>query len=171
MTFTHPRWGLEFHWWAVDPSGQVGLFDSAFGPVPTAANAHVQALDEATACAMTRHPEWFAAECGEDDCPTHCVVELARAPYLFTWDCEYDDRYSRYGVPTQPILVSELPATLAAVVGLVEVDFAFDQAARIDLGYPGGRECISASTATPWTCCQRQPDGPVPHAFGELAAP
>lgn len=95
---THPRWGLQFHWWAVDPFDRVGLFYSAFGPVPSAANAHVQALDEATAWAKTRHPEWFDAGCAEHDCPQHCVIELARAPYLFTWDEEHDDRYSRYGV-------------------------------------------------------------------------
>ncbi|MGW6096344.1 hypothetical protein ACWFRK_18670 [Streptomyces sp. NPDC055157] len=157
--FAHPRWGLQFHWWAVDPFGRVGLFYSAFGPVPSAANAHEQTLDEATAWAKTRHPEWFDAGCVEDDCPQHCVVELARAPYLFTWDEEHDDRYTRYGVPTHPLLVSELPAALAAAVRLVEVDFSFDQAARIDLGYPRGREVISASALTPWTSCQRHPDG------------
>ncbi|WP_418960523.1 hypothetical protein [Streptomyces tritici] len=157
--FAHPRWGLQFHWWAVDPCGRVGLFYSAFGPVPSAANAHARTLDEATAWARTRHPEWFYEGCVEDDCPQHCVVELARAPYLFTWDEEYDDRYTRYGVPTQPISLSELPAALAAAVRLVEVDFSFDRAARIDLAYPGGREVISASAITPWTSCQRSRTG------------
>ncbi|MFF5933187.1 hypothetical protein [Streptomyces sp. NPDC012508] len=167
---THPRWGLQFHWWAVDPFDRVGLFYSAFGPVPSAANAHVQILDEATAWAKTRHPEWFDAGCVEYDCPQHCVIELARAPYLFTWDEEHDDRYSRYGVPTQPLLLSELPTAVAAAVGLIEVDFTFDQAARIDLGYSTGREAISASALTPWTYCQRHPDGREPHTIGELGA-
>ncbi|MFJ3877086.1 hypothetical protein ACIPW5_06465 [Streptomyces sp. NPDC090077] len=159
---THPRWGLQFHWWAVDPSGRVGLFYSAFGPVPSAANAHAQAMDETTAWARARHPEWFDAGCAEHDCPQHCVIELARAPYLYTWDEEHDDRYSRYGVPTRPLVVSELPAAVAAGVGLVGVDFSFDQAARIDLEHPAGRETLSASALTPWTYCQRQGDGRGP---------
>ncbi|MGW0364407.1 hypothetical protein [Streptomyces sp. NPDC002990] len=157
-SFAHPRWGLQFHWWAVDPFSRVGLFYSAFGPVPSAANAHEQTLDEATAWAKTRHPEWFDAHCGEDDCPSYCVVELVRAPYLFTWDEEHDERYARCGVPTQPLLVSELPAAVAAAVRLVEVNFPFDQAAQINLAYPGGREVISASALASCTCCQRHPD-------------
>ncbi|MGX1274628.1 hypothetical protein [Streptomyces phaeoluteigriseus] len=168
--FGHPRWGLQFHWWAVDPLSRVGLFYSAFGPVPSAANAHAQVLDEATAWAKTRHPAWFDAQCGEEDCPTHCVVELARAPYLFTWAEEHDDRYYRCGVPTKPLLVSELPAAVAAAVRLVRVDFSFDQAERIDLGYPEGREVISASAATLCTCCQRHPDGQGPPTVGQLGA-
>ncbi|MFB7545831.1 hypothetical protein ACFC0N_38730 [Streptomyces zaomyceticus] len=157
--FTHPRWGLQFHWWAVDPSGRVGLFDTAFGPVPRAADAHVPTLDETAAWARKRHPEWFDGGCAEEDCPQHCVIQMARAPYLYAWDEEYDDRYTRYGVPTQPLLVSELPPAAAAAVRLVEVGFPFDRAARIDLGYPGGREVLSASELTPWTSCPRQPDG------------
>lgn len=170
MTFAHPRWGLQFHWWAVDPFGRVGSFYSAFGPVPSAANAHEQTMDEATVWAKTRHPEWFDAQCGEDDCPSYCVVELARAPYLFTWDEEHDCRYARYGVPTQPLLASELPAALAAAVRLIEVDFSFDQAPQVNLGYHGGREVISASALTPCTCCQRHPDGKEPPTVGELGA-
>ncbi|MEU6310734.1 hypothetical protein [Streptomyces sp. NPDC047014] len=149
-TFAHPRWGLEFHWWAVDPARRVGLFYSAFGPVPAAANAHVVVMDDATAQAKALHPEWFGTQhCSDDECPeTHCPVELNRGPYLFTWDEEYDDRYTRYGVPKAPVLASELPGRLAAAALLVEVDFLFEQAARIDLSYPGGREFLSGAATT-----------------------
>ncbi|WP_280697003.1 hypothetical protein [Kitasatospora sp. GP82] len=152
--FGHPCWGLQFFWWAVDPAGFVGLFQSAFGPVPSAANAHARAVDEATARARRRHPEWFDARCLDDACPeqrgeecpvTHCLVRLARGPYLFTWDEEHDDRYTRYGVPKRPVPVSELPGDLAAAARLVEVGFTFDRAVRIDLSYPGGQEVLSAT--------------------------
>ncbi|MGW2563273.1 hypothetical protein ACWCXB_29420 [Streptomyces sp. NPDC001514] len=142
----HPRWGLQFHWWAVDPSGHVGLFYSAFGPVPGAAHDQVLIMDKATSGARALHPEWFDPICHEDECPetTHCPVELQRGPYLFTWDEEHDDRYTRYGVPREPVLVSEMPGDLAAAALLVEVGFRFDGATRVDLSYPCGREVLSA---------------------------
>ncbi|WP_306324623.1 hypothetical protein [Streptomyces venezuelae] len=147
-TFVHPRWGLHFHWWAVDPSGQVGLFDSAFGPVPTAAHTHAAALDSATAQARASNPEWFDWICHDDpeDCPQmHCPITLDRGPYLFTWDEETDDRYTRFGIPKRPLLATELPRRLTDAALLVETDFTFDRTVRVDLSYPAGRELLSGS--------------------------
>ncbi|WMX45866.1 hypothetical protein RGF97_14760 [Streptomyces roseicoloratus] len=146
--FTHPRWGLQFHWWAVDPSGQVGLFHSAFGPVPIAAHTHVAAMDSPTAQARASHPEWFDWICHDEpeDCPqTHCPVTLDRGPYLFTWDEETDDRYTRFGIPEKPLLAAELPRRMADAALLVETDFVFERTVRIDLSYPAGRELLSGS--------------------------
>ncbi|MGE7437159.1 hypothetical protein [Kitasatospora sp. NPDC001175] len=148
--FGHPRWGLQFHWWAVDPAGRVGLFYSAFGPVPTAARRHAPALDRATAAARARHPEWFDTVCHADfeDCPvTHCVVRLGHAPYLFTWDEEFDDRYTRFGVPSRPVHLAELPEELARAALLVPVGFPLSDAVRVDLAYPDGRERLSATAS------------------------
>ncbi|MER7467489.1 hypothetical protein [Streptomyces sp. NPDC097981] len=147
-TYVHPRWGLQFHWWAVDPSGQVGLFHSAFGPVPAAAHAHVAAMDGATARARVSHPEWFDWTCHDDpqECPqTHCPVTLDRGPYLFTWDEETDDRYTRFGVPKEPLLASEMPRGQAEAARLIGTDFLFERAVRVDLRYLGGRELLSGS--------------------------
>lgn len=132
----------------MDPSGQVGLFYSAFGPVPTAANTHVAAMDGATGQARARHPEWFDWICHEDseECPqTHCPITLDRGPYLFTWDEETDDRYTRFGIPKEPLLASESPEWLARAASLIETDFLFERAARVDLGYPAGQELLSGS--------------------------
>jgi hypothetical protein len=142
--FAHPRWGLEFHWWAVDPSGCVGLFYSAFGPVPSAANTHVQVVDEATAYAKTRYPEWFGAYCPHDEYQPHCLIELRWGPYLFMWDEVYDNRYTQYGLSRQPTLLSELPGELERAALLVKVGFAFGKAPRIGLSYPEGQEALSA---------------------------
>ncbi|MEU1087297.1 hypothetical protein ACFYPN_25610 [Streptomyces sp. NPDC005576] len=146
--FAHPRWGLQFHWWAVDPSGEVGLFYSAFGPVPTAAHAHGAAMDEATARARAWHPEWFDRVCHDEpeECPqTHCPVALDRGPYLFTWDEETDDRYTRFGVPKKPLRAVDMPRTLAEAALLVATDFVFERAVRVDLRRPAGRELLSGS--------------------------
>ncbi|MFG2135234.1 hypothetical protein [Streptomyces sp. NPDC048650] len=147
-TFVHPCWGLQVHWWAVDPSGQVGLFSSAFGPVPTAAHTHEATMHEATVQARARHPEWFDWICHDDpdECPeTHCPVTPDYGPYLFTWDEETDDRYTRFGIPKRPLLVSELPGRPAAAARLVEVGFRFERVVRVDLSYPEGRELLSGS--------------------------
>ncbi|MER6952185.1 hypothetical protein ABT294_50065 [Nonomuraea sp. NPDC000554] len=142
--FGHPRWGLQFYWWAVDPLGCVGLFYSAFGAVPSAANAHTQVFDEATALAKTRYPEWFDAYCPHDEYQPHCVIELARGPYLFMWDEVHDDRYTQYGVPGQPTLLSELPVELKRAALLVKVGFIFDETPQIQLSYPEEKEVLSA---------------------------
>ncbi|MFF8805924.1 hypothetical protein [Streptomyces omiyaensis] len=155
----------------MDPFDRVGLFRSAFGQVPTAAHAQARTMDEAAAWARKRHPEWFDLDCGGEDCPSHCPVGLGRAPYLFDWDDHHDSRYVRSGVPARPLGVSELPADVAAAARLVPVGFPFDRAPRVDLGCPGGREAIRASSLTPCTCCRPHPGGREASAEGEAGVP
>ncbi|MGW1976643.1 hypothetical protein [Streptomyces sp. NPDC001889] len=135
----------------MDPAGRVGLFSSAFGPVPATAVAHVAAMDRATVDARASHPGWFDRQhCSDDSCPeTHCPVELGRGPYLFTWDEEHDDRYTRYGVPTTAVHVSEMTARVADAARLIKVGLSFDGAARIHLSRSGEWEALSGCAQSP----------------------
>jgi hypothetical protein len=47
--YEHPRWGIDFVWFAVDALGHAGYFDSAgHGPVPAAVMPHIEELDAAS---------------------------------------------------------------------------------------------------------------------------
>ncbi|WP_407289119.1 hypothetical protein [Streptomyces sp. BP-8] len=108
-------------------------------------------MDAATAQARSQHPEWFDWVCHDDpeECPeTHCAVSLGRGPYLFAWDEEYDDRYTRFGVPNEPLFASQLSGRLAEAARLVQVDFLFERSIRVDLRYPGGKELLSGTPGT-----------------------
>lgn len=131
--YVHPRWGLTFHWWAVDPSGTVALVYSAFGQVPWAANSQAQVMDAATKVARARHPDWFAE-----------AKPTGLAPHRFEWDEEYDDRYTRVDSPERPVLVADLPDEIAQAARLVRSGFSFRGITRIDLAYLDGKEFLSA---------------------------
>ena len=131
--FVHPRWGLTFHWWAVDPSGEVALIYSAFGPVPWEANAQVQVMDSATKAARASYPGWFTE-----------AKPTGLAPHRFEWDEECDDHYTRVDSPALPVLVTDLPDKIAQAARLVRVTLSFRDITRIDLAYPDGEEALSA---------------------------
>ncbi|GII27192.1 hypothetical protein Pmi06nite_06340 [Planotetraspora mira] len=114
------------------------------GPVPLTVAANVQVMDEATASAKARYPDWFDAYCPHDEYQPHCLVALTYGPHLFMWNEIDDNRYTQYGMPARPILSFELPGELERAALLVKVGFAFGKTPDIQLNYLEGMEVLSA---------------------------
>ncbi|MEU4523560.1 hypothetical protein AB0F52_33205 [Amycolatopsis sp. NPDC024027] len=126
--YAHPRWGTEFDWLAVDPSGSLAVLTSAgYGPVPKAVRDHVESVDAALGLINT-WPYVGGSISRPSDTGDYADWRdlAARGFYAYDWK-DSSGPYARLAVPTTPLTVDNLTdewITQMVVLARFTVDFA-----------------------------------------------
>lgn len=134
---SHPAWGMEFDWPAIDRDGRVAVFSSGgYGPVPSEFIRVDRAVDAALDLVrglpgLGRSRRTPASGPGDNS----SWFELgARGFYVYDWPTHHGP-YQLICTPSRPLHVSDLPTEVADLARLASFPAAFPDLAHVLLPY------------------------------------
>ncbi|GAB3455353.1 hypothetical protein [Actinophytocola sediminis] len=135
MPSTHPRWGIEFDWLAVDSQQQVALFTSAgYGAVPETVLRNVSLVDRAVDAIAQLPAVGKATEVclpGDGDYSSW-LTTAQRGFFTYDWTL-WHGPYQRLAIPTVPIILEQLPTPIRQAAELVNFTPRFPNEAAITI--------------------------------------
>lgn len=126
-SWEHPRWGINFEWLAVDPTGCVALFDSAgYGAVPPIVFQHVEHVDDAVDMVdglpmLNKAIKKVRSEGGDHTYWSNIII---RGLYVYDWEL-WHGPYQRLTSPVKLVSVDDLPPSIRSAAQLVKVSVPF----------------------------------------------
>jgi hypothetical protein len=134
---SHPHFGLEFDWLAVDRKGHVALMlSSGYGPVPLTVLDRFAEVEDAVELLTGQLS--VIAPMPKHDTRLYLTSEpyeaVERGLYVYDWAI-YHGPYRRQLVPSVAVTLGELPPPLLTVARFAPLEVTFADAEEVELPY------------------------------------
>jgi len=144
MSRTHPRWGIEFDWLAVDRHGHVAVLTTAgYGAVPESVNEHLAEVDaalERVGELPTIGSAGNIVRRSADGDYSNWYSYSTKGFYAYDWHV-WHGPYQRLSSPTVPISVDRLPSQVQTVARLAVFPVNFADEPQITIEYIEPSSC------------------------------